>query len=123
MTGLRVFLSRHKAMTLVVRGSSATDLDSLRAAVRGVVQKVDPVVPISEIRMGEDYADPQLGAVRLTAEVSMLLGPVALTLAGLGLYGLISYAVSTRTREIGIRVAPTRVQRTCARRSSGMGCS
>ncbi|MGE5837351.1 MAG: hypothetical protein ACM4AI_22955 [Acidobacteriota bacterium] len=83
MTGLRVFLSRHKAMTLVVRGSSATDLDSLRAAVRGVVQKVDPVVPISEIRMGEDHADPQLGAVRLTAEVSMLLGPVALTLAGL----------------------------------------
>ena len=63
------------------------------------------MLAISEVRTGEDHADPQLGAVRLTAEVSMLLGLVALTLAGLGLYGVISSAVSARTREIGIRVA------------------
>jgi predicted permease len=94
-----------KAMTLVVRASSPADLDSLRNAVGQTLRRVDPVLPISEIRTGEDHADPQLGAVRLTAEVSMLLGLVALTLAGLGLYGVTSYAVSARTREIGIRIA------------------
>jgi predicted permease len=93
------------ATTLVVRASSSGNLTALGEAVRRAVQRIDAVVPITEVRTGEDHADPQLGAVRLTAEVSMLLGLVALTLAGLGLYGVTSYAVSTRTREIGIRVA------------------
>lgn len=110
-------------MTLVVRASSSADLISLRKAVVRTLQQVDPVLPVSEIRAGEDHADPQLGAVRLTAEVSMLLGLVALTLAGLGLYGVISYSVSARTREIGIRVALGAHSTNVRALISGMGCS
>ena len=94
-----------RAMTLVVKTASAGELQTIAEAVRTAIQKIDPVMPIAEIRKGEDHAAPELGAVRLTAEVAMLLGLVALTLASLGLYGVVSYAVNVRAREIGIRLA------------------
>jgi predicted permease len=91
--------------TLIVKASASGALGSLTDAVRGVVRQLDPAMPISEVRKGEDHAAAELGAVRLTTEIAMLLGLVALTLASLGLYGVVSYSVSMRSREIGIRVA------------------
>ena len=45
------------AMTLVVSASSSRDLDTLENAVRRTLQRVDPVLPVSEIRTGEGHAD------------------------------------------------------------------
>jgi ABC-type antimicrobial peptide transport system permease subunit len=90
----------------IFNGTSSTDgLNTLADSVKGVVRKLDPAMPISEVRKGEDHISADLGAMRLTAEVAMLLGLVALTLASLGLYGVVSYAVGMRAREIGIRMA------------------
>jgi predicted permease len=97
--------SAPEEFTLLVKASSSGALIPLTEAVRGVVRKLDPAMPISEVRTGEEHAGAELGALRLMTEVAMLLGLVALTLASLGLYGVVSYAVSMRTREIGIRVA------------------
>ena len=48
-------------MTLVVKAASAGDLDSIAEAVRKSIQKIDPVMPIAEVRKGEDHAAPRAG--------------------------------------------------------------
>ncbi len=51
-----------RAMTLVVKVASAGELNSIAEAIRKSIQKIDPVMPIAEVRKGEDHAAPELGA-------------------------------------------------------------
>ena len=94
---------------------------SIVTAVRRTVNQWDSNSPIFYIRTESEIIDQLLFQERLIARLSSLFGALALALACVGLYGLLSYEVSHRTREIGIRMALGAEQRNVLRIVVGQG--
>jgi putative ABC transport system permease protein len=88
---------------VVLRSSS--DPSSLASAARGAVQAIDPNQPISELLKVDTVISGSLAPRSMTMILFSLFGGLALALVTVGIFGVISYSVSQRTQEIGIRVA------------------
>ena len=90
-------------ITFAVR--TAAEPSSVLAGVRRAILSEDPNLPITAASTLTELVDKQMVQDRLLARLSMAFGIVALLLAAIGLYGVLSYGVARRTNEIGIRKA------------------
>jgi putative ABC transport system permease protein len=92
-----------RKMHLVVRGNG--DPGALLSVIRDAVRRLDPTLPVADVRTMDRVLGTSVDPPRLVMLIMAIFAGLALALAAVGIYGILSYAVTARSRELAIRVA------------------
>jgi predicted permease len=106
-------------MTLVIKTSAAPS--ALVPAVRAVIRKADANIPIPAIQTMQEVVSSTVAERQFQMTLTVLFAILALLLAAIGVYGVVSYAVASQTRDIGLRIAIGSTRQEILRRMMSKG--
>ena len=112
---------RNAAATMNVVMRTPLPVTALATTIQRTVAELDPTLPVVNLRAMDDVFDEAIGRPRLVSQLLTIFAVLALVLSSIGTYGVLSYMVAERRKEIGIRVALGATRRSVLQMVVGLG--